>query len=139
MFTAAGDEKFAARLSAKYEGLKWYDEDEKRNMRTMDGDCVVLCKLTSAHQTRKQKGGMGWVYCVLGIYDNYDVDKTYTENDERGLKKKSYDFFEMTPEDHSDFYYMVRKWYDENPEVGVRICEKGDVESVGYLSDATDI
>ena len=105
----------------------------------MDGDCVVLCKLTSAHQTRKQKGGMSWVYCVLGIYDNYDVDKTYTENDERGLKKKSYDFFEMTPEDHSDFYYMVRKWYEENPEVGVRICEKGEVESVGYLSDATDI
>jgi hypothetical protein len=139
VFTAAGDEKFAARLSAKYEGLKWYDEDEKRNMRTMDGDCVVLCKLTSAHQTRKQKGGMGWVYCVLGIYDNYDVDKTYAENDERGLKKKSYDFFEMTPEDHSDFYYMVRKWYEENPEVGVRICEKGEVESVGYLSDATDI
>jgi hypothetical protein len=53
VFTAAGDEKFAARLSAKY-GLKWYDEDEKRKMMTMDGDCVVLCRLTSALQTRKQ-------------------------------------------------------------------------------------
>jgi hypothetical protein len=24
VFAAAGDEKFAARLSAKYKGLKWY-------------------------------------------------------------------------------------------------------------------
>jgi hypothetical protein len=87
VFTAAGDEKFVARSSAKYEGLNWYGEDEKRKMRTMDGDCVVLCRLTSAHQTRKQKGGLGWVYCVLGIYDNYDVDKTYAENDEQGLRK----------------------------------------------------
>ena len=52
-------------------------------------------------------------------------------------RMKSYDFFGMMPDDHSDFYYMVRKWDDENPEVGVRICEKGDVESVGYLSDST--
>ena len=53
VFTSAGDEKFAVRLSAKYEGLKWYDEDKKWEMRTMDGYCVVLCKLTSAHQTGK--------------------------------------------------------------------------------------
>jgi hypothetical protein len=46
----------------------------------------------------------------------------------------------MSPEDHSDFYFMDKKWYDENPEViGPRICEKGEVESVGYLSDSTDI
>jgi hypothetical protein len=82
VFTAAGDEKFAARLSAKYEGLKWYDEDEKWKMRTMNGDCVVLCRLTSAHQTKSQKGGLGWVYCVLGIYDIMISIKTYAENEE---------------------------------------------------------
>ena len=48
----------------------------------MDGDCVVLCRLTSAHQTKSQKGGLGWVYCVLGIYDIMISIKTYAENEE---------------------------------------------------------
>ena len=38
-------------------------------------------------------------------------------------RMKSYDFFEMMPDDCSDFYYMVRKWYEDNPEVGVRAQE----------------
>ena len=38
---------------------------------------------------------------MLGINDNYDVDTTYAENDKRGLKNKSYVFFEMTPDDHT--------------------------------------
>ena len=39
------DEKFAARMSAKYEGLKWIDVDSKRKMHTAMGDCVILKKL----------------------------------------------------------------------------------------------
>jgi hypothetical protein len=55
---------------------------------------VQADKCTSDEETELR---VGWVYCVLGIYDNYDVDKTYAENDKRGLQKKSYDLFEMTP------------------------------------------
>ena len=44
-FNSAGDEKFAARFSAKYENLMWYDPDSKKMMHLAVGNCVVLIKL----------------------------------------------------------------------------------------------
>ena len=131
-FSAAGDEVFAAKLSAKYEGLKWQDPDSKRMMRTLDGDCVVLCKLDK-DTARKREKGKGWGYMILGVYENYNESMSRIDNDARG-GLKSNDFFEMHG-DVSDFYYMVIKWYKENPEPGLRVCEQGECESVCSFHD----
>ena len=70
-FDSLGDEKFAAQMSAKYEGLKWFEVDSKREMHTAMGDCVILKELGKETERKREKG-KGWGYFILGLYDNYN-------------------------------------------------------------------
>jgi hypothetical protein len=135
-FDSSGDEKFAARLSAKYEGLKWIDVDSKREMHTAMGDCVVLKKLGKETERKREKG-RGWGYFILGLYENYDESKNHHENERTHGDVSSYDFFEMC-NDVSDFYYMVKEFYKANPVSGFRVCEKEECDSLGSVSDVED-
>ena len=65
-FDNSGDEKFAARLSKKYEGLKWIDVDSKREMHTAMGDCVILKRLGKDTERKREKGreGGGTLYWI---------------------------------------------------------------------------
>ena len=135
-FDSFGDEKFAARMSAKYEGLKWIDVDSKREMHTAMGDCVILKKLGKETERKREKG-KGWGYFVLGLYENYDENKSHHDNERSHSDVSSYDFFEMC-NDVSDFYYMVTEFYKENPLPGLRVCEKGECDSLGSIGDVED-
>jgi hypothetical protein len=90
------DEVFAAQLSAKYCRLKWRWrelDDDKRMMRTLDDDCIILCKL--GRQTSRQPVKcLRWVCMIMSVFENYDESMTMLENDERGLTKKHYFFIE---------------------------------------------
>ena len=135
-FDSFGDEKFAARMSAKYEGLKWIDVDSKREMHTSMGDCVILKKLGKETERKREKG-KGWGYFVLGLYENYDESKSHHGNERSHSDVSSYDFFEMC-NDVSDFYYMVTEFYKENPLPGLRVCEKGECDSLGSIGGVED-
>ena len=37
--------------------------------------------------------------------------------------------------DVSDFYYMAIKWYKENPEPGLGVCEQGKCERLCSFGD----
>jgi hypothetical protein len=37
--------------------------------------------------------------------------------------------------DVSDFYYMVTEFYKANPVPGFWVCEKGECDSLGSVSD----
>ena len=54
-FNSAGDEKFAATFSAKYENLMWYDPDSKKTMHLAAGDCAVLIKLDKNSERKREK------------------------------------------------------------------------------------
>ncbi len=55
-FNNAGDEKFAARFSAKYENLMWYDPDSKKMMHLAAGNCAVLIKLDKNGERKRESG-----------------------------------------------------------------------------------
>ena len=75
-FNSAGDEKFTARFSTKYEDLTWYDPDSKKTMHSTAGDCAVSIKLDKNIE-RKRETGRGWAYVLLGMYDDiYNEDKS---------------------------------------------------------------
>ena len=129
-FNSAGDEKFAARFSAKYENLMWYDPDSKKMMHSAVGDCAVLIKLDK-NSERKREKGKGWAYVLLGMYDDvYDEDKSRLEND-----PSSYEFYEMSSAGGEDFYWMVSEFYKNNPVPGFRICAHDECDSLGDMSD----
>jgi len=62
-------------------------DDDKRKMRTLDDDCIILCKL--GRQTSRQRGRcLGWVCMIMSVFENYDESMTMFENDERGPTKR---------------------------------------------------
>ena len=129
-FNSAGDERFAARFSAKYEDLMWYDPDSRKLMQSPKGDCAVLIKLDK-NSERKREKGKGWAYVLLGMYEDlYDVTKTRLENDQ-----SAYEFYEMSSAGGEDFYWMVTEFYKNNPVQGFRICGQDECESLGDISD----
>ena len=60
-FNSAGDERFAARFSAKYEDLMWYDPDSRKLMQSPKGDCAVLLKLDKNSEKREKKEKVGYI------------------------------------------------------------------------------
>jgi hypothetical protein len=62
-FNCAGDEKLAARFSAKYENFMWYDPDSKKTMHSAAGDCAVLMKLDKNSERKREKGKGGHLFC----------------------------------------------------------------------------
>ena len=107
----------AARFSAKYENLTWYDPDSKKPIQLAAGDCAVLIKLDK-NSKRKRKEGKGWAYALLGKYDDiYDEDKSHLDND-----RSTYEFYEMSSAGGEDFYWMVTKFHKNDQVPGFRIC-----------------
>jgi hypothetical protein len=80
-FNSAGDEKFAARFSTKYEDLMWCKPDSKMTMHSAKGDCAVLIKLDTDSEKKREKGNW-WAYVLMGMYDNvYDEEESHLDND----------------------------------------------------------
>ena len=73
----------------------------------------------------------------MGLYENYDENKSHHDNERSNRDLSSYDIFEMC-NDVSDFYYMVTEFYKENPLPGLRVCEKGECDSLGSIGDVED-
>ena len=122
-FYKGGDAKFAAKLSNKYCGLKWFDPDTRRMLKTHDTHCVHLRKLDKNSHRKAERGG-GWAYFILGVSDEYDHELDPEEND-----VNTYDLFEVSEDDPSDFFRSLQSYYEENPEFGLLLKSKGECES----------
>jgi hypothetical protein len=121
-FNSKGNDVHAARVSAKYEGLGFYDEDHDRTGKFREIDCAVLtkCVRTGPLKTTTQKAGngLGYFYTVLGTYQGFDKELKLECQSEL-----LYDKFER----YWDFYEMVIDYYDKYPDPYLKIVKK-DVE-----------
>ena len=77
-FNSKGDEVHASRISAKYGGIKYYDDEKDRIGMIHEQDCAILtkCIKTGDKKTRTQKvgPGFGYFYTVLGYYKGFIKD-----------------------------------------------------------------
>ena len=75
-FNSKGDDVHAARVSAKYEGLGFYDEDHERTGKFREIDCAMLTKCVKKGplktMTQKVGNGLGYFYTILGTYQGFD-------------------------------------------------------------------
>jgi hypothetical protein len=123
-FNSKGDEVYAARVSAKYGGIKYIDcdkEDEEDESVGKIGefrelDCAVLTKIRrgGADATRTVSVGRGFshFYSILGVYKGFEIGTDYKEQDE-----SLYDMWER----EWDVYSMIIDYYEKYPDKNVRI------------------
>ena len=75
-FNSKGDDVHAAKVSAKYEGLGFYDEDHDCTGKFCEIDCAVLTKCMKKGPLKmtmqKAGNGLGYFYTVLGTYQGFD-------------------------------------------------------------------
>ena len=133
-FNRKGDDVHAARVSAKYGGLMFYDADYDRVGMFREIDCAILTKCVKKgdKKTRTQKigNGKGYFYTVLGTYAQFDPQLR--------LECQSELLFDMF-ERYWDFYEMISDYYIKNPDSNVRIVTKDrDEEDGGGKQPADD-
>ena len=125
-FGRKGDDIHAARVSAKYGGLMFYDADYDRVGMFREIDCAILtkCVKKGEKKTRTQKvgNGKGYFYTVLGTYAQFDPQLK--------LECQSELLFDMF-ERYWDFYEMISDYYSKNPDPNVRIVTKERDEEDG--------
>ena len=121
---SAGDDRFAAALSAKYGGLKFHDEDGVQqgfdgpvNGYTLEDNCCVLVKLDDdSHEQPMKK--FGYKYCILLCFPGFDVNKSYLKQ-----PNKYWAIQELFKD--CDFYGMIQDYYKQHPkeaeDIGLRI------------------
>ena len=74
-FNKKGDSRHAARVSAKYGGLNYYDSDNPDHMGVLpEHDSVLLTKCTKATMCTRCIVGKGWIYTILGVYAGFDPE-----------------------------------------------------------------
>ena len=71
---------------------------------------------------------------ILSLHDNYDESKSHHENERYHCDVLSCDFFEMC-DDVTDFYHMAIEFYNVNPVLGLRVCDKGECDNLGSIGD----
>jgi hypothetical protein len=138
-FSSKGDDIHAARVSAKYGGLKYVDADKENQIGTFRlNDCAVLTKCRKngpqKTQTKKSGSGLGYFYSILGVYEGFKEGLGY-ENQVESL----YDFWERD----WTFYEMIIDYYEKYPDPDVHIIkitetEKGEQGEEGSVSSNSD-
>ena len=125
-FNSKGDDVHAAKVSAKYEGLGFYDEDHDRTGKFCEIDCAVLTKCVKKGPlkttTQKAGNGLGYFYTVLGTYQGFDPVLNLECQSEL-----LYDKFER----YWDFYEMVIDYYAKYPDHELKIVKKDGEEDNG--------
>ena len=125
-FGSKGDDVHAARVSAKYEGLGFYDEDHDRTGKFHEIDCAMLTKCVKKGPlkttTQKAGNGLGYFYTVLGTYQGFDPVLNLECQSEL-----LYDKFER----YWDFYEMVIDYYAKYPDHELKIVKKDGEEDNG--------
>ncbi len=120
----AGDDRFAAALSAKYGGLQFYKKDGAQqgfdgpvNGFTLKDNCCVLVKLDKdSHEQPMKK--FGYKYCILLCFPGFDHKKSYLNQ-----PHKYWAIHQLFKD--CDFYSMIQDYYRLNQidaeEIGLRI------------------
>jgi len=127
---SAGNDRFAAALSVKYGGLKFYDEDGAQqgfdgpvNGFTLGDSCCVLVKLDDDSHDQPMKK-FGYQCCILLYFLGFDCSKSYLKQ-----PHKCWAIQELFK--YCDFYGMIQEYYTENPkdaeEIGLRIRQNDGV------------
>ena len=125
-FNSKGDEVHAARISAKYGGIKYYDDEKDQIGMIHELDCAILtkCIKTGDKKTRTQKvgPGFGYFYTVLGYYEGFIKD----------VKPEcQVDSLFDTWERMWDFYDMIVDYYAKYPDSTIKIVLKSEVDNDG--------
>ena len=75
-FNSKEDDVHAARVSAKYEGLGFYDKEYDCTGKCCEIDCAVLTKCVKKGplktMTQQAGNGLGYFYTILGTYQAFD-------------------------------------------------------------------
>jgi hypothetical protein len=127
-FDQKGDDVHAARVSAKYGGIKYIDCDPRNDEERESGkevsrigefremDCAILTKIrrggTDATRTISLGKGKTHFYSILGVLEGFDKEKDYKDQDD-----ELYDMWER----EWDVYSMVVDYYEKYPNENVKI------------------
>lgn len=131
-FSRTGDNIYAAKVSVKYEWLKYieaYKDDHIGTFRELD--CAILTKCLNGSKSgmtstgsQKKGPGLGYFYSILGIYDSYDPELKLEYHVE-----SVYDTWER----YWDMYIMVVDYYKKYPDPYIRIITHGDNNGGGTV------
>jgi hypothetical protein len=125
-FDSKGDDIHAARLSAKYGGLKYIDTEEPHNHGVIPSiGCVVLSKC-SKESVEKKIVGKGWYYGILGCYDGFVDDVAHCE--------QSPELYDIWQRDWT-FYEMIDDYYKQFPDPKTKIQIVTGENAVGEDDD----
>jgi hypothetical protein len=124
LFNSKGDDIHAARISAKYGGLKFLDEDKDDQVGEFrELDCAILTKCRKGRgkdggtRTRKKGPGQTHFYSILGVYEGFQPElKLECQVD------SVYDCFER----FWDVYEMIIDYYKKNPDPNIKIVTRDD-------------
>jgi hypothetical protein len=127
---STGDDRFAAALTAKYGGLKFYDIDgplngfpSAVNGFTLEDNCCVLWKLNEDASEKPVKG-YGYKYCILLCFPGFDINEPHDRQ-----PQKYWSLQELYK--GCDFYSMVEDYYKQHPEeaeeIGLKIYRNDGV------------
>lgn len=118
-FDSRGDAVHAAKLSAKYGGLKYIDCDNADQVGTFkEYNGVVLQKCTKDGVIERVPGKVNY-YGILGCYEGYDPNLDHTCQVDQ--------MYDIWQRDWS-FYEMISDYYKQFPDPKVKIYVQGDVE-----------
>ena len=118
-FDRNGDGRHASRVSAKYGGIKFLDEDTKKSGVFLPYKCAVMVKCSKATTMAKKVVGKGYIYNILGVFEGFDEEVDFEVQDE-----DLYEKFER----NWTFYEMIEDYYREYPDPNIRILKEKDDE-----------
>ena len=125
LFNSNGDvDIHAARISAKYGGLKFLDEDKDDQVGEFrELDCAILTKCRKGRgkdggtRTRKKGPGQTHFYSILGVYEGFQPELNL-----ECQVDSVYDCFER----FWDVYEMIIDYYKKNPDPNIKIVTRDD-------------
>ena len=118
-FDSKGDDIHAAKLSAKYGGLKYIDTEDPSKIGTFqDHFCVQLTKCRKNVTREQRMQGKGWFYTLVGVYEGFDKE----------LSLESQEEFVDTWEREWDTYEMIVDYYDKFPDPKLKIYKEGECD-----------
>jgi hypothetical protein len=125
-FDSKGDDIHAARLSAKYGGLKYIDTDEPNNHGVIPSiGGVVLSKCTKESVVKKIVG-KGWYYGILGSYDGFVDGVSHVE--------QSPHLYDIWQTDWT-FYEMIGDYYKAFPDPKIKIITGENAVEEAEMND----
>jgi len=74
-FDSKGDDVHAAKISAKYGGLKYVDSEDTSKIGTfLVPNCAELTKCRKGVTREQRIQGKGWFYALIGVYDGFNSE-----------------------------------------------------------------